>query len=426
MRDQPPRAVLHVGAPKTGTTYLQAVLWRNRAALREAGVLYPLEKPTEHFAAALDVREMSWGGRSDGPWLGTWVTLTERLEAWDGSVVLSNELLGGVSADQARRVVDSLVGSAGREVHVVFTARDLARQLPSDWQEHVKHRHDVPLATFAEDLVRLGPDAPAPFGELFWGLHDAAAVLGAWAAVVPVDQLHLVTVPHERTGPHELWERFARAGGLVGLDLDLDVEPRNVSLGVAEAELLRRLNTHLAGRFPHRFYDDLVREVLAENVLVSERRLVPASERPTLPPDQEPWARERSRALVEAVAAAGYDVVGDLDDLLPGPPSGGRQPEDLGADDLLPVAMDALAGLLRHQANVAEHGADARALRREVASLRAQVVRTRAERDYWRDGGLAHRLVRFSDQHTWVLPARRAFLGTRARLRRRPADGSGG
>jgi len=36
-----PRAVVHVGAPKTGSTYLQAVLWRNRAALRAAGVLYP-------------------------------------------------------------------------------------------------------------------------------------------------------------------------------------------------------------------------------------------------------------------------------------------------------------------------------------------------------------------------------------------------
>ena len=33
------RVVLHVGLPKTGTTYLQAVLAAHREALREAGVL---------------------------------------------------------------------------------------------------------------------------------------------------------------------------------------------------------------------------------------------------------------------------------------------------------------------------------------------------------------------------------------------------
>ncbi len=422
MSDQP-RAVLHVGAPKTGTTYLQAVLWRNRAALRAAGVLYPLERPTEHFAATLDVREMAWGGRADGPWLGAWDRVAERVDAFEGSVVLSNELLGGVTPEQARRVADTLSGPAAREVHVVFTARDLARQLPSDWQEHVKHRHDVTLDTFVDDLVRLGPDAPAPFGSLFWGLHDAEAVLGTWATVVPSDQLHLVTVPRVRSGPHELWERFAAAVGLSGIDLDLDVEPRNVSLGVAEAELLRRLNTSLKGRFPQRHYDDLVRQVLAEDLLVSPRRVVPASERPTLPPGQHEWVAKRSQQLIDAVQAAGYDVVGDVADLLPGPEPDGRQPEELTADDLLPVALDALTGVLRHLAGIAEHGADARELRLTVNQLTDELARTREERDYWKDGGLAHRLVRASDQHRWLQPVRRAYVGTRDRLRGGDSDG---
>lgn len=417
MADQP-RAVVHVGAPKTGTTYLQAVLWRNREALRDAGVLYPLQRPDEHFAAALDVREMPWGGRRDGPWLGTWDLVAGRIQEWDGSVVLSNELLGGVTPDQARRVADSMAGRSGREVHVVFTARDLARQLPSDWQEHVKHRHDVTLSTFVDDLVRLGLDAPEPFGTLFWGLHDAARVLGTWAKVVPVENIHLVTVSHHRSGAPDLWQRFAAAVGLDRLQLDLDVEPRNVSLGVAEAELLRRINHELAGRFPHRFYDDLVRQVLAEAVLVAPERGTPPSERPTLPPAQRPWVKERSSELVEAVRSAGYNVVGDLDDLIPSAENDGRQPEDLTSDDLLPVALDALTGLLGHIAQVAEHGAEARELRRRVKQLTAELARARVERDYWRDGGVAHRLVRFTDQHPWALPARRAYIGTRDRLRR--------
>lgn len=419
----PGRATVHVGAPKAGSTYLQDVLWRNRDTLRASGVLYPLQRPGEHFHATLDVREMSWGGRVDGPWLGSWERVAARLDDWSGDVVLSNELLGGARRDQASRVVDALAGQADREVHVVFTARDLARQLPSDWQEHVKHRHSVPLSTFVDDLVRLGRDAPAPFGEMFWGLHDAESVLDTWATVVPEEQIHLVTVPQGRATPHGLWERFARAAGMEGLQLDLDVDPRNVSLGVVEAETLRRLNVALRDHFPARHYDSVVRQLLAEQVLVAAARRVPPSERLTLPPEHDEWARVRSAQLIRAVAARRYDVVGDLDELLPAPRTGGRQPEQVTADDIAEVSLDGLTGTLRQLAEVGSHGGAPRELRRQVIQLENELADVRADRDYWRDGGLAHRLVRFSDQHRWLLPLRHAFVRVRDLLRRGVRDG---
>src|SRR3954452_7154638 len=49
-------AVLHIGAPKTGTTFVQQVLWHNRARLAEKGVDYPFTGPREHFAATMDLR----------------------------------------------------------------------------------------------------------------------------------------------------------------------------------------------------------------------------------------------------------------------------------------------------------------------------------------------------------------------------------
>ena len=394
------RATVHVGAPKTGTTYLQAVLWRNRAALADAGVSYPLERPNEHFAAALDLRDMPWGGRVDGAWRGSWDRIAARLRAARGSVVLSNELLGGATPQQAARVVADLAGPGEREVHVVFTARDLARQLASDWQEHVKHRHTVTFERFVDDLVRLGRDAPAPFGELFWGLHDAAAVLGTWSQVVPPDRVHLVTVPPGGSDPDLLWRRFAGAAGLSDVPVDLRVRPRNVSMGTVEAELIRRLNQVLRGRFPHARYDELVRQVLAETVLVSPDRVTPASPRPTLPPERDAWVQARSREMVEAVRAAGFDVIGDLDDLVPAPSTGGPQPGSVD-DELLPAALDGLAGLLRH------------------------LARARDELDYWRDNSWRHRLVRFSDRHRWVMPARRAYTSSSRRMRRLIGRGGG-
>jgi len=50
------RVVLHVGLPKTGTTYLQAVLAHHRDALREIGVLYPFVRPQAMFLGAVEVR----------------------------------------------------------------------------------------------------------------------------------------------------------------------------------------------------------------------------------------------------------------------------------------------------------------------------------------------------------------------------------
>ncbi len=426
MASTTPRAVLHVGAPKTGTTYLQAVLWRNREQLRAAGILYPLTRQAEHFAAALDLREMSWGGRVDGPWVGAWAPLADRMRAWEGSVVLSNELLGGVTPEQARTVADAAAGPSGREVHVVFTARDLARQLPSDWQEHLKHRHDITLPAFVGDLVSLGLDAPAPFGELFWGLHDAERVLRTWGTVVPPEQLHLVALPQQATGPHDLWERFAAPAALPPLTLDLAVEPRNVSLGVVEAEFVRRLNTQLKGRLAHRHYDPLVRKVLAEDALVSSERAQSPSERPTLPAAYQQWVEQRSRQLIEAVEQAGYDVCGDLADLMPGTAPGGRQPEDVAADDLLPVALDGLVGVLRRLGDVTDQVRVVRELERRLAERDAEVADLRADRDYWRDGGVAHRLVRLSDRHAWMMPARRAYVGGKRLLRRGEGEAGAG
>ena len=55
------RVFLHIGAPKTGTTFLQDVLVRNKAALRANGVLYPGRNGT-HVMAALDLRNLEFKG----------------------------------------------------------------------------------------------------------------------------------------------------------------------------------------------------------------------------------------------------------------------------------------------------------------------------------------------------------------------------
>jgi len=51
------RVFLHVGAPKSGTTFLQTVMWENREGLAERGVLIPGGAAT---TSNLALRSQAW------------------------------------------------------------------------------------------------------------------------------------------------------------------------------------------------------------------------------------------------------------------------------------------------------------------------------------------------------------------------------
>jgi hypothetical protein len=301
------RAYLHIGAPKTGTTFLQQVLWTNRATLSEAGILYPYRYPNEHFHAMLDVRRLRWGGASPDRFSGVWDRVAARVREWDGGTALiTNEVLAGASEQTIRHIVETL---EPYEVHVVFTARDLARQLVSDWQEHIKHKHTPTLEDFVTDLREFGLHAPPPFGEMFWGLHDAAYVLPRWASVVPAEHIHLVTIPSAGGPIDTLWQRFCLVTGLDPEAFALPTDRANRSVGLPEAELLRRINKHVK-QLDDRGYDTFVRQRLAQ--LLAGRSPTPA-----LPAAHHEWVMERSHELVSALEPYGFDVVGDLKELVP-------------------------------------------------------------------------------------------------------------
>ena len=92
------RVFFHVGAPKTGTTYLQDLLFRHRHALEAAGVLYPARRRGDHFRAMLDLRDIPWGGGYRDPAVpGSWDRLAARVRSWPGTVVISQEILAGAT-----------------------------------------------------------------------------------------------------------------------------------------------------------------------------------------------------------------------------------------------------------------------------------------------------------------------------------------
>ncbi len=149
---------LHVGLPKTGTTYLQAVLAHHRDALREAGVLYPFVRPQAMFLGAVEVRgSREKFGLSAEDVAGAWAALCDRVRAHDGLSVISHEILGGAEPDEIAAALRPL---AGVEVDVVVTARDLGRQATAHWQEEVKLGDVRSFADFEREQYRA--DVPPP------------------------------------------------------------------------------------------------------------------------------------------------------------------------------------------------------------------------------------------------------------------------
>ena len=133
------KVYLHIGAPKTGTTYLQDRLSVNAKSLAEHGVHIPttsaLVSPgLAQFRAALDLLGQDWGGTT-GHAAGSWDALVRRVRRRDGTVVISHEILAPATPAQVAQAMRDLAGS---EIHVVYTARDLGRQVPAAWQESVK------------------------------------------------------------------------------------------------------------------------------------------------------------------------------------------------------------------------------------------------------------------------------------------------
>jgi hypothetical protein len=342
--------VLHVGLPKSGTTFLQRSLAGNAEALGDRGVLYPADGELM-FRAALDVRgnHKAWGRRRSDV-AGAWDELCGRARAFSGTTVVSHELLAGACR---RQVVAATTMLTGLDVHVVVTARDLARQVVAEWQEGVKHGRCGSFADFHQRVSR-GDDALARH---FHAAQDLPEVLARWGADLPPDHVHLVVGEPAGADPGRLWARFAEAVGFDPAGYPPTGGPANPSLGVAEVDLLRRVNVALDGRLAQPAYGRLVKHRLAHAVLSpprSPRPRLPAALYDTLVPVTRRWVKE--------IHKAGYAVHGDPSHLVPVPPdaAGPPHPDVVSADDQVGVAAHAIAELL-----VDLEAAEARAVERD-------------------------------------------------------------
>ncbi len=351
---------LHVGAPKSGSTYVQQALHANAQALAAAGTLVPGRR-VDHFrlcAWTLDQHTRMPHPRRVRSAAHQLLDETREWLAGPGerAAVISHELFAGATDDQIRRLQEQLTGATLR-VH--YVARPLSRTVPAEWQQAVKGGSSMTLGDFVAGVVErfdAHPEQqPTIIGESdlvakFAALHDVTHVVPRWAGRVGPDNVTVVTMPPAGSGRTELWRRFLTA---VGLPTDRfavpdDARP-NVSLGAVEAEVLRRVNALRAptsGGVSPDGATGVVRRLA--------HQLVQSSVSPVeivLPDHARAWAQQQSERIVAHLEASPCRVVGDPAELLVDgvPGASSAMPEDLGPEVLSDAAIRTVAALLPEQ-----------------------------------------------------------------------------
>ena len=330
------RVILHVGAPKSGTTFIQSVLWHNRERLAAAGVLVPGRSLFDFDRAASAIRSTTPLAPRHRAHAAVWQRLLEQTRRWPGTVVISNEWLSLAATAQAERAIADLAPS---QVLVVFTARDFVEQVPAAWQETLKLGRGQSLGEFIKSLDADGQ-------RWSWWTLDPAMVLTRWGAALSPSHVHVVTVPPRGTDRCVLWNRFVQASGLHGGPYELAPAQTNESLGAESARLLQRLGPLLREAIDAdgAHWTEQYRWIRR---YVGHQLLVPrGGTRIGLDTQDARALRRRTDRTVSAMAAAGYSVNGELADLRAARSDDTRHPDDVADSELLDIALPVIADLL--------------------------------------------------------------------------------
>ena len=350
------RVFFHIGLPKTGTTYLQTIMWDNRERLGEAGLLLPGAERRDHLWSSLVVRGDTKTHRRNRQAPSSWDRLVREVAAWPGDAIISHEFFAAASAEQAAAAIDAL---APAEVHVVATGRDSLGLFTASWQESIKNKGTARIG----DYGRKVSDNPLVVWD--WRALDLGLVLERWSRTIPAERVHVLPLPAPGSPRELLWERFA---GLLGVEpgaFDLDRSFPNESMGVVETETLRRVNEALDG------FDRAIDRGVWIRTFLADERLVPRKGEKYWPgPDQIEDCRARGEKAVELIRDRGFDVVGDLENLLtPDELPERRHPDSVTDTEVAQVAVETVAVML----------SDVRRLTQEAKTARRKANRGRSK-----------------------------------------------
>ena len=313
--------LVHIGPPKTGTTALQGAFHAARSAASAQGVHYAGRQRHSISAVQAVIGKNGFYTGDTPPPISGWRKLAQEATHSDAKrVVLSSEFFADAPPEAIRTIVSDL---GGTRVHVVVTLRPLTRIIPSQWQQYIQSNFRISFDDWLEAIFNKEPGNVTPS---FWYRHRHDQLIARWAEVVGYDRMTVVALDDK---DHDFVLRaFERLTGLSEGTLEAAPDAANRSLTMPETEAVRAFNVAFREEGLSRPLHSRVMNFGAARYM---KKATPPAD--ALRVEAPQWALDRAgvvaREMVDAIAATGVRVVGDLEALAEVPTShlaGDHQP----------------------------------------------------------------------------------------------------
>lgn len=303
----PGRVVLHIGAMKTGTSFIQSVVGNNQDLLAERGTVFLGGKFGVQSRAVHDILNLPQRPKKN---VRRWRRLVRPVaEMQSGTALVSMEFLSFAQDHHVRRFLKPLHGS---QIEVIVTVRDQFRVIPAQWQTYTRNFGNESWSDYLRHIEpsRNPRTVRSRAHKTFHRAQDLGPVFERWSNAPGVSKFHVVTVPPSTAPRDELWTRFCAAAGIDGDGADLDGVNDNSSLGYGSCEFLRRVNPYLADVRPNAYRSRM--RAMARAALVPLRA---EESRPVLDRRGAEYARTLNEELREMMSDSRFDLYGDLAEL---------------------------------------------------------------------------------------------------------------
>lgn len=226
--------ILHVGQMKSGTTYVQEILSKNRDKLREQNIVYPGEGVNQQPAVyGICGSSVPWV-KDKKPHLAKAEKL--RNEIFDAKskgydVLLSAEALSSCDKKGIEEFLDS-IGGADK---AIFSVRSLHNALPSAWQQTLKTGSFTSIVEFFQQMEETWP---ARSGR--WRTYAYGECVQRWSEFLPTEAYVLSNKVNNKNEP---WDLFCKASGIESMnDYVYPEKEENTSFSKESSDIIRSLS----------------------------------------------------------------------------------------------------------------------------------------------------------------------------------------
>lgn len=295
--------VIHIGAPKCGSTALQSAFYQNRDALHSESVTY-IGESSHWISAAKAVAEVSDRLSGKNPPISEWERLVKEVSSvTSGTALISSEWFSAANEASIQRIVNDL---DAKRLHAVLVIRPLTSTLPSAWQQGLKLGGRQGLSEWLDTVLNHPED---PRSQRVWSKHRYDQIVTRWISALGRERVTVVVA--DESDPAYIFTAFSQILGLKQGTLSAPPKRTNPSLSAFEADALAELNKIYfdRGGMLYAYRSGVLRTF--DGYVNSIRS--GAAQRSAISSAQMPAVQALNTSIAAGIREAGCRVFGDLD-----------------------------------------------------------------------------------------------------------------